>query len=85
MEEMMEVGVIGIVLYGAFLVGCIYRTYRYWEVTKGEKDLKFRFHVLLLINVALELMYFVSFVVEKRYSMWGYVFNAFSSRCALSF
>lgn len=75
---MLEVGIIGAVVYGTFLVVCLYRTYRYWEVTNGEMDLKFRFHVLLLVNICLELAYFISFIMEKRYSMWGYQFHLYS-------
>lgn len=75
---MLQIGVIGAAVYGSLLLVCVYRTYRYWEVTKGGGDLKFRFHLLLLVNILLELAYFVGFIIEKRYSMWGYQCHLFS-------
>lgn len=75
---MFQIGIIGCILYGILFLACLYRTSVYWVVTK-RADLKLLFHCFLSSCVVLEIVYFIGFIVDDRYTTWGYQFHLYSS------
>jgi hypothetical protein len=74
---MRTVGYVGTALYAVLLAVCSYRTAIYYKIAQSM-DLKLLFHVALVLGSSFDLVYFISFIILDRYSVWGYEFHLYS-------